>query len=176
MHIKVVRQRGVPHSVDARTPHCLYGTGTSPAQPSISSMTPSPSSTVEFRVRYAETDQMGVVYHSEYLVWCEIGRTEFIRTAGLPYADMERRGALLAVADARLRYHASARYDDLIRVETTLSDVRSRAITFDYVIRNAETSQKLVTASTMLVSLDRNANPTPLPADIRELLERFRNA
>ncbi len=139
-------------------------------------MTPSSPFAVEFRVRYAETDQMGVVYHSEYLVWCEIGRTEFIRAAGLPYAEMERRGALLAVADAHLRYRASAKYDDLIRVETTLSDVRSRAITFDYVISNAETQQKLVTARTMLVSIDRDARPTPLPADIRQLLERCRHA
>lgn len=126
----------------------------------------------EFRVRYSETDQMGVVYHAEYLVWCEVGRTEFIRAHGLPYAEMERRGALLAVADASLRFHASARYDDLIRVETTLSIVKSRAITFDYIIRNADTGAKLVTARTMLVSLDRSARPVPLPPDIRELLER----
>lgn len=134
-----------------------------------------PHFAVDFRVRYAETDQMGVVYHSEYLVWCEIGRTEFIRAAGLPYAEMERRGAMLAVADAHLRYHASARYDDLVRVETRLTDVRSRAITFDYVIRNAESGLKLVTARTMLVALDRDARPTPLPAEIRQLLERSRH-
>ena len=131
-----------------------------------------PHHDIEFRVRYSETDQMGVVYHAEYLVWCEVGRTEFIRAHGLPYAEMERRGALLAVADASLRFHAPARYDDLIRVETTLATVRSRAVTFDYVIRNADTGKKLVTAHTMLVSLDRAARPVPLPSDIRELLER----
>lgn len=125
---------------------------------------------VEFRVRYAETDQMGVVYHSEYLVWCEVGRTEFIRALGLPYAEMERRGALLAVADASLRFHAPARYDDLVRVETTLTAVKSRAITFEYLIRHAETSARLVTARTMLVSLDANARPAPIPADVRALL------
>ena len=78
---------------------------------------------VEIRVRYGETDQMGVVYHAEYLVWCEIGRTEYIRAAGLAYAEMERRGTTLAVADASLRYHAPARYDDRVRVETSLRSV-----------------------------------------------------
>ena len=127
---------------------------------------------VEFRVRYAETDQMGVVYHSEYLVWCEMGRTEYIRALGLPYAEMERRGALLAVADASLRYHGSARYDDMIRVETTVTEVRSRAVVFEYLIRHLPSGTRLVTARTMLVSLDRNARPAPLPAEVRELLER----
>ena len=127
---------------------------------------------IEFRVRYAETDQMGVVYHSEYLVWCEIGRTEFIRSLGLPYAEMERRGVRLAVADASIRYHAPARYDDLVRVETTLSEVRSRAITFDYVIRHAESGARLATARTLLVSLDLGARPVPLSTELRELLRR----
>jgi acyl-CoA thioester hydrolase len=131
-----------------------------------------PPFSVEFRVRYAETDQMGVVYHAEYLVWCEIGRTEFIRSLGLPYSEMERRGVKLAVADASLRYHAPARYDDLVRVETTLSEVRSRAITFDYLIRHAESGTRLVTARTLLVSLDRDARPVPLSPELRDLLER----
>lgn len=127
---------------------------------------------VDFRVRYAETDQMGVVYHSEYLVWCEIGRTEFIRALGLPYSEMERRGALLAVVDASLRYHAPARYDDLVRVETSLSSVKSRAITFDYLIKNVQSGARLVTARTMLASLDRDGRSAPLPADLRALLDR----
>ena len=127
---------------------------------------------VELRVRYGETDQMGVVYHAEYLVWCEIGRTEFIRSAGLPYSEMERRGTALAVADASLRYHAPARYDDVVRIETSLRSVGSRAITFDYVIFLAESGVKLVTARTMLVALDAKGRSTTIPADIRELLGR----
>lgn len=127
---------------------------------------------VELRVRYGETDQMGVVYHAEYLVWCEIGRTEFIRALGLPYAEMERRGTALAVAEASLRYHGSARYDDRIRVETTLRSAGSRAITFDYAIFNADTGGKLVTAHTMLVALDRDGRSTTIPPDVRELLSR----
>ncbi len=126
---------------------------------------------VELRVRYGETDQMGVVYHAEYLVWCEMGRTEFIRALGLPYAEMERRGTMLAVVDASLRYHAPARYDDRIRVETTLKSAGSRAITFDYAIFNAETGVKLVTARTMLVALDGQGRAAIIPPDIRERLQ-----
>ncbi len=133
---------------------------------------PLPHFDIEFRVRYAETDQMGVVYHSEYLVWCEVGRTEYIRALGLPYSEMERRGALLAVADASLRFHAPARYDDLVRVETSLVNVKSRAVTFDYLIRHVQSDQRLVTARTMLVSLDRAGRSAPIPADVRALLDR----
>jgi acyl-CoA thioester hydrolase len=128
--------------------------------------------TSEFRVRYSETDQMGVVYHAEYLVWCEVGRTDFIRALGLPYSELERRGTSLAVAEASIRYHAPARYDDLIRVETRLVDVRSRAITFEYLIRNADSGKRLATAKTVLVSLDPAGKLVPMPDDVRELMER----
>lgn len=125
----------------------------------------------ELRVRYGETDQMGIVYHPVYLIWCEIGRTEYMRRQGMPYASLEQRGTLLAVADAALRYHAPARYDEMIRIETTLSDVRSRALTFNYTIVNSVTGARLVTAHTMLIALDRASRPMPIPADVRELLE-----
>jgi acyl-CoA thioester hydrolase len=128
--------------------------------------------TVEFRVRYAETDQMGVVYHSNYLIWCEIGRTEYIRTLGMSYADMEREGIALAVADASMRFHAAARYDDMIRVETVITEVRSRTVAFDYVVSNAETGVRLVSASTKLVSLDPQGKSVALPPHVRELLGR----
>ena len=126
--------------------------------------------TVEFRVRYAETDQMQVVYHSNYLVWCEIGRTEFIRALGTPYAELERQNVTLAVVEANLRFHAAARYDNLIRVTTTIADVRSRTITFDYLITNAETGERFVTASTKLASLTRDSRLTTLPDNLRKIL------
>jgi acyl-CoA thioester hydrolase len=124
---------------------------------------------IELRVRYGETDQMGVVYHAEYLVWCEMGRTEYMRQLGQSYASLEEAGTILVVAEAALRYHAPARYDDIIRVETTLSDVRSRALTFEYVICHAGTGTRLVTARTMLVALDRSNRPVPLPIAMRAL-------
>ena len=125
----------------------------------------------ELRVRYAETDQMGVVYHANYLVWCEIGRTDFIREHGTSYAQMEQGGVLLAVSEANLRLLASAKYDDRVRVETTLSDVRSRQITFDYVLTNAESGVRLATARTTLVSLAKGGGrPASLPPAIRARL------
>lgn len=133
---------------------------------------PPVTTTSELRVRYGETDQMGVVYHANYLVWCEIGRTDLIRELGMSYADMERRGVLLAVADATLRFHAPARYDDRIRVETTLSDVRSRTVTFEYLIQHADSDARLVSASTRLIAIDRDGRTIVMPPDIRELLQR----
>ena len=128
-----------------------------------------PPQALEFRVRYAETDQMGLVYHANYLVWCEIGRTEFIRTLGVSYADMERAGVLLAVSDLSVRYHAAARYDNMVRVQTTLSEVRSRMMTFDYQCSNAESGQRFATARTTLISLDRSGRPLSLPPELRVL-------
>jgi acyl-CoA thioester hydrolase len=130
----------------------------------------------EIRVRYAETDQMGVAYHANYLVWCEVGRTDLIRQAGMSYAEMERRGVLLAVADAQLRYHASARYDDRVRIVTRLTGVRSRMVTFGYELFRVgdddREGERLASASTTLVSLGADGRPTALPVEMREVLER----
>jgi acyl-CoA thioester hydrolase len=137
-----------------------------PAQP------PSPPSAhvSELRVRYAETDQMGVVYHSNYLIWCEIGRTDYIRALGRPYTELEREGVALAVAEATMRCHAPARYDDVIRIETTLTEIKSRTLTFEYVITHAGTGARLVSARTTLVSLDPEGRVVALPADVRTFL------
>jgi acyl-CoA thioester hydrolase len=129
-----------------------------------------PPCVIEFRVRYAETDQMGVVYHANYLAWCEVGRTELIRQHGRSYAEIEKLGVGLAVSEASLRFHAPARYDDLIRVTTTLTDVRSRAMAFEYVISHAEQGTKLVTASTTLIGLDRAGRVARLPGELRHAL------
>ncbi len=127
-------------------------------------------STTELRVRYAETDQMGVVYHANYLVWCEIARTDLIRSLGASYRELEERGVRLAVSEASVRYIAAARYDDRIRVETRLSRVTSRTMIFDYTIFNADSSQRLASASTTLISLDESNRVTVLPPDVRRAL------
>jgi acyl-CoA thioester hydrolase len=131
-------------------------------------------STIEVRVRYAETDQMGVVYHANYLVWCEIGRTDLIRQLGTSYADLERNGVGLAVIDASVRYHSAARYDDLIRVRTVISDVRSRAVTFDYTIEDATSGLRLASARTTLAPLSKEGKLVVLPGEMRKLLEDAR--
>jgi acyl-CoA thioester hydrolase len=126
----------------------------------------------ELRVRYAETDRMGVVYHANYLVWCEVGRTDLVRAAGMSYREMEEAGVGLAVIDATLRYHAAARYDDAIRVETRLTEVRSRTVTFEYTITNATTGTRLVSVTTRLASVDAAGSTVAMPRGVRELLER----
>ncbi|MFL5385608.1 MAG: acyl-CoA thioesterase [Longimicrobiaceae bacterium] len=133
-----------------------------------------PSCTVEFRARYAETDQMGIIYHANYLPWCEIGRTELIRRLWRSYADLEAEGVLLAVTEVNLRYHASAKYDDRVRVVTTLGAVRSRGVSFDYEILRVDDggTKRLVTARTDLIAIDRGGTPVRLPAS---LVEAFRN-
>lgn len=127
-------------------------------------------SQVRFRVRYAETDQMRVVYHANYLVWMEMARTELCRIRGVRYRDMERDDQLrLAVVDAHCRYHAPALYDDEIVSEGRIAEANSRMLTFAYDIRNAETGQLLVTGETKHVFLDFNGRPVRMPEKYRPL-------
>lgn len=128
-------------------------------------------SRIEFLVRYAETDKMQVVYHANYLVWCEMGRTDLIRKLGSSYADIERQGVMLAVIDASIRYHSSARYEDLIRVTTTLSEVKSRTVTFDYRIEDATTGARLASAQTTLASINGEGKLVALPPHLRQAME-----
>ncbi|MBR9989685.1 MAG: acyl-CoA thioesterase [Gemmatimonadetes bacterium] len=139
-------------------------------------MTGSPAEgTTHVRVRYGETDQMGVVYHPNYLVWCEIGRTELMRDLGYAYSDVERTGLRLAVAEASLRYVRAAVYDDAIRVVTRIDAVQSRTVTFSYEIfrERGDGSELLATATTKLIALDEHGATRRLP---QQLLERFRDA
>jgi len=131
--------------------------------------------TTELRVRYSETDQMGVVYHAHYLVWCEVARTDFIRAFGPSYAELERQGLFLAVTEANVRYHASARYDDSIRIQVWLESVQSRALTFGYRISRSDAAgeKQLASASTRLVAVAADGRPRPLP---EELFNRLRAA
>lgn len=123
-----------------------------------------PTLVTRLRVRYPEVDGMGVVYHAHYLVWCDMGRTELIRSLGLSYADIEKGGLFLAVAEASVRYGASARYDDLIAVTTTLTEVRSRSLRFDYLIeRDGELPRRLATATVRLVPMNRDGALRRLP-------------
>ncbi len=119
---------------------------------------------VRLRVRYAETDQMGIVYHANYLIWMEVGRVEFFRSAGLRYADFEKQTGLhLAVVEASCRYMAPARYDDEVAVYTTLGESNARLVRFDYEICAAATGVTLATGFTRHVFLDREMRPRKLP-------------
>lgn len=117
-----------------------------------------------FRVRYAETDQMGVVYHAHYIVWMEIGRVELCRSRGISYRDMEAEdGVLLAVAGVDCRYAQPARYDDEIAVEAGILKAHPRMVVFGYNIRRATDSAVLATGETRHVFCGRDLQPRKLP-------------
>ena len=117
-----------------------------------------------FRVRYAETDQMGIVYHANYLIWMEVGRVEYCRAAGLNYRDLERDdGILLIVAEANLRYISPAHYDDEIVVRTQVAAAHSRILRFAYEILDKTSGRMLATGETKHVFTDREHRPVKLP-------------
>jgi len=117
-----------------------------------------------FRVRYAETDQMGVVYYANYLVWMELGRVEFCRSAGIRYKDMEMNdGVLLAVAEANCRYLFPARYDEEILVKTRVKQAGSRMVRFAYEMWEVESGRKLATGETVHIFCGRDMRPLKLP-------------
>ncbi len=122
------------------------------------------------RVRYAETDQMGVVYYANYLVWFEIGRTDFCRQHGFAYKEMEQQdGLYIIVAEARCRYKAPARYDDELLIRTCLRAVRRRVLVFGYEIQNLATDEILAVGETVHVITDREGRPRSLPDKYRDL-------
>jgi len=128
-----------------------------------------PQAISRIRVRYAETDQMGVVYYSNYFVWFEVGRTDLLRESGWTYRDMERDGFSLPVIEARCVYHASAKYDDDIEVRTT-GELRSpiRVQSTHQVVRVADAAT-LATGITVHATLDSAGRPCRLPARVRSL-------
>jgi acyl-CoA thioester hydrolase len=123
------------------------------------------------RVRYAETDAMGVVYHANYLVWFEVGRGDYFRALGQDYDAWERNGYLLPVSEAYARYHAPASYSDLVIVRTWLEQARSRTVTLGYEVRDAASQQRLVTGWTKHICADRQGRTRRLPAEMLHALE-----
>ena len=122
------------------------------------------------RVRYPEVDRMGVAHHSHYLTWFEVGRTELLRGLGCTYEAMEAEGVFLPVVEISCRYRLPARYDDLLEVETLLSEVSGSRVTFDYRLRRAEEEAYLAEAQTVHATVNSKGAVTRLPARYRELL------
>jgi acyl-CoA thioester hydrolase len=116
------------------------------------------------RVRYAETDQMGVVYHSNFFIWFEIGRVELFREIGVVYKDMEERDdCFIVVGECKCRFKRPARYDDVLRVRTRIVEAGSRKITFAYEIVNAASGELLATGETVHVVCDKLGRSKSLP-------------
>jgi acyl-CoA thioester hydrolase len=129
---------------------------------------------VTIRVRYAETDQMGVVYHSNHFIWFEVGRVELLRQMGFSYRDMESQdNCFIAVAEAKCRYRAPARYDDEVLVRTELLNVRDSVVHFGYELRRAADGLLLAEGETTHIVTDSAMKITVLP---EKYLKVFRAA
>ena len=116
------------------------------------------------RVRYAETDQMGVVYYANYFVWFEVGRTDLLRDAGWSYREMEREGIALPVIEAHCEYRQSARYDDELEIRTTGSQLSRVRVAFDYEVVRPSDAATIATGRTIHAALDRDGRPCRLPS------------
>ena len=121
------------------------------------------------RVRYAETDQMGVVYHGNYFTWFEVGRVEWCRQNGFEYKQMEAEDdSFIVVAEAHCRYKRSARFDDLLTVRTRITDSKRRVLKFGYEIVNQD-GEQIATGETVHVICDRQGRPKSLPEKYRRI-------
>jgi acyl-CoA thioester hydrolase len=129
-----------------------------------------PVTECRLHVRYAETDQMGVVYYANYLIWMEVGRVELCKARGFNYRDMETEdGIFLAVAEAHCHYRFPARFDDEVIVKTWIEKASTRGVTFAYEMRLAESDRRLATGYTRHVFVSRAMRPTHLPERYRAL-------
>ena len=127
------------------------------------------------RVRYAETDQMGVVYHANHFIWFEVGRVELLRQLGFSYKEMESADdCFIAVVDARCRYKAPVHYDDEVVVRTFLKHVREKVIHFGYELVRAETGQLLAEGETTHIVANAQMKPRRLPAKYMKAFARRR--
>lgn len=128
------------------------------------------------RVRYGETDKMGVVYYANYLTWFEVARSGVCRSMGYPVPDIERDGLILPVVEAKCRYKRSARYDDLIRIETTITELKSHSMSFAYRVVREEDGILLAEGMTRHGFCDHAGklvrNPQPFTDHLKSYLNR----
>ena len=126
---------------------------------------------IRTRVRYGETDQMGVVYHANYLLYYEMGRTEYMRARGYAYSEMEREGFSLAIVEASLKYHANVSYDEEIIIRTRIGDLTRVQVTFYYQVFKADGEVLLSEGSTRLACVGRDMKVKRLPKEMFEALK-----
>ncbi|MGH7563726.1 MAG: acyl-CoA thioesterase, partial [Gemmatimonadota bacterium] len=122
------------------------------------------------RVRYAETDQQGIAYHAHYLIWMEVGRTEFLDALGFPYRRLEEQGLVFSVVEARCRYMQPARYHDVVEIATRVSELRSRSVVFAYELNAGGLG--LAVGETRLLAMGTNRRPRRIPDDLTLALRR----
>ncbi len=129
--------------------------------------------TTSFRVRYAETDAMGIVHHSSYIVWFEEGRSHFMRSIGFPYSRVEQLGYYFTVVEVHARYLTPARYDEEVIVETRVTSLKSRSLTFSYRILRAEDHTLLVEGYSKHVCIDHAGHIRRIPEALFSLLQEY---
>jgi acyl-CoA thioester hydrolase len=127
--------------------------------------------TTEVRVRYAETDAMGVAYHANYLVWFEVGRTALLEELGYPYAQLEADGIILPVVECHVRYRVPARYDEVLLVRSRCTELRGVSMVLSYRIENKATGTLLAEGWTKHAIVDRNMKPVKVRDVNPRLLE-----
>jgi acyl-CoA thioester hydrolase len=125
----------------------------------------------EIRVRYADTDQMGVAYYANYLVWFEVGRNEFLRALGYPYVRLEREDLRMPVTEASCQYRSPARYDDVIDVWTSIEEMGPASVRFRYRILRRADGKVLATGGTRHASLGPEGRPRRIPDEVRKCLQ-----
>jgi len=124
----------------------------------------------EIRVRYAETDQMGIAYYANYLVWFEVGRSEFCRKRNFSYAELEKMGYKLVVTEAYCKYRNAVRYDDAVTIRTRLKDLNKRILTFGYQIIRKEDGEVAAEGESRHLCVDASARPRSLPPEFLKRL------
>lgn len=133
--------------------------------------------TCQYRVIYGDTDKAGVVYHANYLRFFEMGRTEYMRSVvSRSYAELEREGIVLPVAELFIRYKAPARYDDLLTIVTSIRDIQRFSISFNYEIHRVEDARLLVKGTTKHVAIDIDGRLCPVPKPVVSALRQLKNS
>ena len=126
-------------------------------------------STTSIRVRYAETDAMGIVHHAVYPIWMELGRSDFLRELGQSYSEWERKGVMMTVAELQVKFRAPARYDELVEVRTQLVELKSRKVTFAYTI--LRDGVRLVEGTTVHILTGPDGRARTLPEELLRFIE-----
>lgn len=129
-------------------------------------------SRIQLRVRYAETDAMGIAHHSNFVIWLEMGRVAFLDELGFPYREVEKRGVLLVVTQVGVKYRRPAVFDDEIILTTRLGTLKSRLVRFEYALERASDGALLAEGFTEHIATDLEKRTVPIPQYLRDVLER----
>ncbi len=127
----------------------------------------------EYRVRYADTDKMGISYYANYFIWFEAARTEYFRALGLPYTECEKKGYFLPVVETGAHYHGPSTYDDLVIVRTSVSKLQRTSMRFEYQVLKKAALQLIATGFSVHVFVDKSMRPVRVPSEVETIVTPF---